>query len=66
MDKIKRYNVNFVQNWTYMVEARSEDEAESLAYKEFLSDMHSSVANTFYDYYETECLDEDENGEDVL
>lgn len=59
--RMKRYCVTFTQNWSYTVEAESEDEAEALAYKEFQSEMRRSVSNTCYDYYETECLDPDDN-----
>ena len=60
---MKRYNVTFVQNWSYTVEAESKDEAETLAYKEFQSEMRRSIANTCYDDYETQCLDGDDDDE---
>ena len=57
------YRVTFEQYHTYEVEAASEDEAFDKAYKEFLSEMRRSVANTWYDsvdiYY-----DEDEEEEE--
>ena len=48
------YNVTFTQYHNYVVEAEDENEAENLAYKEFLSDMCSSIANTSYDEVEVE------------
>ena len=58
---MKRYNVIFTQNWAYTVEAESEDEAETLAFKEFQSEMRRSVASTCYDDCETQCLDTDDD-----
>jgi hypothetical protein len=57
------YTVTFVQYHTYEVDAMDEDEAFHNAYDEFQSDMRSSIANTFYDYFEVEC-NEDECDED--
>jgi hypothetical protein len=54
MDK---YNVTYIQYHSYTVEADSEDEAESIAYKEFVSDMRCSVANAYYDDIEIECIE---------
>ena len=48
------YNVTFIQYHNYVVEAEDENEAENLAYKEFLSDMRSPTANTSYDEVEVE------------
>lgn len=57
---MKRYTVTFTQYHTYEVEAENEHEAENEAYKEFDSDMHYPVANTFYDYVEIECNEDDD------
>lgn len=61
---MKRYNVIFTQNWAYTVEAESEDEAESLAFKEFQSEMRRSAGSTCYDDCETQCLDPDEDDDE--
>lgn len=53
------YNVTYIQYYHYTVEADCEDEAESLAYDMFKSDMMYPVANTFYDDIEIECTDDD-------
>ena len=55
-----RYRVTFTQNYDYEIEAENESEAESLAYKDFESDMCYPVANTSYDECEVECLDDEE------
>jgi len=60
---MKQYTVNFIQNWTYTVEAEDEDKAYDLAHKEFLADMRKSVANTIFDDCEITCKD-DEDEED--
>ena len=57
---MKSYTVTFIQYHTYEVVAENEYEAENKAYKEFDSDMHYPVANTFYDDVEIECNEEDE------
>ena len=54
-----KYNVVYTQYYAYTVEADSEDEAESLAYDMFESDMRYPVANTFYDELEIECVEDD-------
>lgn len=59
--RMKRYNVIFTQYWAYTVEAESEDEAETLAFKEFQSEIRRSAGSTCYDYLETQCLDPDED-----
>lgn len=51
------YNVTYTQYYSYTVEADSEDEAESLAYDMFESDMRYPIANTFYDDVEIECTE---------
>ena len=51
------YNVTYTQYYSYTVEADSEDEAESLAYDMFETDMRCPVANTFYDEVEIECTE---------
>lgn len=61
---MKRYNVIFTQNWAYTVEAESEDEAETLAFKEFQSEIRRSAGSTCYDYLETQCLDPDEDDDE--
>lgn len=61
---MKEYRVEFVQYHYYYVEANDEDEAFDNAYKEFQSDMRSSVANTIYDDYEIECLTEDDEDDE--
>lgn len=57
------YTVTFVQNHTYEVEANSESEAESIAYKEFANNMRYPVARTWYDEVEIECDEEEDNDE---
>lgn len=54
---MSKYNVTYVQYHSYTVEADSEDEAESIAYEEFTSDMRRSVASTYYDDIEIECIE---------
>lgn len=49
-----KYRVSFIQYHTYDVEAGTESEAEDKAWKEFQSDMRSSVASTQYDDVEIE------------
>lgn len=59
-----RYYVTFIQNHNYEVEANSESEAESKAYKEFASDMRYPVAHTWYDEVEIDYDEEEECEED--
>lgn len=56
-----RYSVTFIQSYTYEVEAEDEWEAERFAHTIFKSDMCRSVARTWYDDCEIECLDEEED-----
>ena len=44
-----KFEVSFIQYHTYNVEADTEEEAEDKAWKEFQSDMRSSVASTQFD-----------------
>lgn len=44
-----KYTVKFEQYHTYEVEAESEDEAFDKAHEEFVSDMRTPVANSWYD-----------------
>jgi hypothetical protein len=55
-----KYNVVYTQYYSYTVEADCEDEAESLAYDMFETDMRCPIANTFYDDIEIECVEDDE------
>lgn len=55
------YKVVFEQYHTYEVDAKDEDEAFDVAYKEFISDMRCTVANTWYDSVDIECDEEDED-----
>lgn len=59
------YKVTFVQYHTYTVDAEDEDNAFHEAYDEFQSDMHYPVANTWYDYVDVECEEEDEDDEEL-
>lgn len=43
------YIVTFKQYHTYEVKASNSDEALDKAHEEFLKDMRTSVADTFYD-----------------
>lgn len=54
---MSKYNVTYVKYYSYTVEADCEDEAESLAHEEYLSDMRCPVADTWYDDIEIECLE---------
>lgn len=54
-----RYRVIFTQYWDYEVEAEDEYEAEQVAKKEFLSDMHYPVAHTNYDDIDIEELEDE-------
>ena len=49
-----RYKVTYTQYSTYEVEAENEQDALTLAYCEFESDMRYPVANTIYDEVEVE------------
>ena len=55
-----RYRVIFTQNYDYEVESENESKADSLAYKNFESDMRYPVANTSYDECTVECLEDEE------
>ena len=55
-----KYKVTFVQYHTYTVEAGCETEAEDMAYKEFQSDMRSSIAKTWWDDIEVEEEEEED------
>lgn len=46
------YTVTFTQHWSYEIESKTRDEAEELAYKNFLKDMSYPVAYTMYDEME--------------
>ena len=54
-----KYTVRFEQYHTYEVEADSEDEAFNKAHKEFVSDMRTPVACTWYDAVDVDCDEED-------
>ena len=56
------YTVTFCQYWNYDVEAKTTQEAESLAHEMFLRDMYRPIAHTFYDEVE---VDPDYDEEDV-
>lgn len=49
-----RFKVTYTQYSTYEVEAENEQDALTLAYCEFESDMRCPVANTIYDEVEVE------------
>ena len=53
-----KYAVTFAQYWEYEVEADNEDEAFDNAYHEFVSEMLYPVANTNYDEYLVEEVEE--------
>ena len=59
-----RYSVTFTRSYTYEVEAEDEWEAEVAAHTLFKSDMCRSVAHTYYDDCEIECLEEYEDDEE--
>lgn len=52
------YEVGFIQSYCYEIEANSEEEAFDKAVDEFYSDMRSPIANTEYDDYFIDELDE--------
>lgn len=54
-----KFEVTFTQYYTYEVEAKSEDEAVSKAYRQFESDMLNPVANTAYDDVDVEEVEQD-------
>lgn len=54
---MSQYTVVYTQYYAYTVEANSGNEAQSLAYDMFETDMRSPVANTFYDEVEIECVE---------
>lgn len=47
-----QYEITFVQSYSYVVEAETEEEAFDLALEEFEDETSSPVANTDYDDYE--------------
>lgn len=57
------YRVTFSKHYVYEVDAESESDAESNAYKSFKSEVSHPVADTHYDEVEFEALD-DEKSED--
>lgn len=52
-----RFKVTYTQYYTYEVEAENEQEALTIAYYEFESEMRIPVANTIYDEVEAEEID---------
>lgn len=52
------YEVGFIQSHCYEIEADSEEEAFDKALDEFHSDMRRPIANTEYDDYFIDELDE--------
>jgi len=54
-----QYYVNFIQSYSYSVEAEDEEEAFNKAYDEFDSDMHRPIAHTDYDEYHVYEVTED-------
>ena len=55
-----KYEVTFIRNDLYIVNAESEDEAYEKAYEQFKNDkLNSSVADLHYDEYEVENLEEE-------
>lgn len=54
---MNQYTVVYTQYYSYTVEANNENEAESLAYDMFETDMRYPVANTSYDEVEIERVD---------
>lgn len=55
------YEVGFIQSHCYEIEADSEEEAFNKAMDEFLDDMHRPIADTNYDDYFIDKVDEDGN-----
>lgn len=43
------YNVIFIQQYEYVVEAENEEEAFRKGHKEFISECYMPIANTEYD-----------------
>lgn len=58
------YKVTFAQYHTYIVDATDEDKAFDDAYSEFMSDMRTPIANTWYDDVDVECYDDDDDDDD--
>ena len=54
-----KYQVTFIQNHQYEIDAQNECEAFTKAHEKWCAEMRSSVANTVYDDVEIIC-DEDE------
>lgn len=54
-----KYNVTFTQYYSYMVEAKNEEEAEDLAREMFYRDMRTPVARTWEDELDIEEVEED-------
>ena len=52
------YNVDFIQYYSYSVEAENEEDAFNKAYGEFNTDMYT-LANTDYDEYHVYKVAED-------
>lgn len=55
------YEVGFIQSYCYEIEADSEEEAFDQALEEFRRDMRTPIANTEFDDYCIEEVDEDGN-----
>ncbi len=55
------YEVGFIQSHCYEIEADSEEEAFDKAMDEFLDDMHRPIADTNYDDYFIDKVDENGN-----
>lgn len=55
------YEVGFIQSHCYEIEADSEEEAFNKAMDEFLDDMHRPIADTNYDDYFIDVIDENGN-----
>ena len=53
-----KYTVRFEQYHTYEVDAVDECDAVDKAHEEFLRDMRTSVADTWYDAIEISCDEE--------
>ena len=52
-----RFKVTYTQYSSYEVEAENEQEALTIAYYDFESDMRYPAANTFYDDVDVEEID---------
>ncbi len=55
------YEVGFIQSHCYEIEADSEEVAFDKAMDEFLDDMHRPIADTNYDDYFIDKVDENGN-----